>query len=444
MALMAKSLLDSILKGLGDNMGRVFNTVATLTASAISRSNRKKALRNIKRINEANRNLSHLGRITVDQVIPSFYQIGNICISGGEQEIRNKLIVQSVLQSASVGMPTVVLHEGNHRLENDLIHVCSSQPYFRVINCNYSFYDPIYRLNDDESAMMIVAASNPNYKIDAAGALYLRAMTALLRSRGVTPYLRMLASCPHNSIQSVIIQEEQAGRLTSDEASAIRNDINIGMASRANIEYFFSHLQAEANILAWKSNLSRSTSIQECIKAGGTIIIDIDSTNKKTQLSLITSEIERCLSKGYSCRVILDFTCASSHDRLASLLKNSSDDLCWTVSTADIGNGAGTAKDDISAWLALSHKAIVFAHSLHSAEQLSKEFGEYEHIEVTQAHAGNTSFGQFGLHFGVNNNVSTTSRREQIVKPEEITSLSQNEFYLLDNNTASLYKGEFV
>ena len=51
-------------------MGRIFNTVATLTASAVSRSNRKKTLKNIERINKANRNLVYTGRVTVDQVIP--------------------------------------------------------------------------------------------------------------------------------------------------------------------------------------------------------------------------------------------------------------------------------------------------------------------------------------------------------------------------------------
>ena len=159
---------------------------------------------------------------------------------------------------------------------------------------------------------------------------------------------------------------------------------------------------------------------------------------------MITSEIEHCLSKGCSCRVVLDVASVSSNERLASLLKNASNDLCWTVSTPDIGNGAGATKDDASSWLALSHKAIIFAHSFHSAEQLSREFGEYEHIEVTQAHAGNNSIGQFGLHFGANNNVSTSNKRERVVKPEEISNLSQNEFFMLDNNTASLYKGEFV
>lgn len=425
-------------------MGNFLNTIVTLTASAVSRFNRKKALRNIEQINKANRNLTQTGKITVDQAIPCYCQIGNICVSGGEQEIRNKLIVQSMLQASSVGMPVVILHEGNQRLENDLVRACSSLPYFRIINKNNPFYEPIFRLNDEETAMMIVASSNPNNKIDAAGALYLRALTALLRSRGVMPYLRMLASCPHNSIQSVIMQEEQAGHLTPDDATAIRNDINAGMMSRANIEYFFSQLQTETEILAWKGHLSRSTSIQECIKSGGAIVIDIDSTNKNTQLSVIASEIEHCLLKGSSCRIVLDVASVSRNEKLVSILKNSSNNLCWTVSTPDIGNGAGSAKDDVSSWLALSHKAIVFSHSFHSAEQFSKKFGEYDYVEVTRANAGNNSIGQFGLHFGANENISTSNKRERIVKPEEISGMSQNEFIMLDNNTASLYKGKLV
>ena len=101
-------------------MGKVFNTVASLTASAISRSNRKKALKKINRVNEANRNVAKIGRVSSDQIIPSSYPMGNLCITGGTQEVRNALVVQNCMQSCSVGVPTIVLHEGNHHLEHDL------------------------------------------------------------------------------------------------------------------------------------------------------------------------------------------------------------------------------------------------------------------------------------------------------------------------------------
>ena len=439
-----RNRLSSISKGLGDSMGRIFKTAATLTASAVSRHNRKKSLRNIKKINDANRKLINIGKETTDQIIPCFSQIGNICITGGEQELRNKLLVQSTLQAASLGVPTIVLHEGNHHLENLLAQACTQLPYFRTINDANPFYEPILRLGGAETSMLIAAASPTDNKIDSSGALYLRALSVLLRKRGIMPYIRMLASCPHNSIQSIILSEEQSGQLTALEANDIRNDIQAGASARPNIEAFFSQLTLESGILAWKSHLSRSTSIQECIRAGGILTIDIGTIGKKYQLSLIVAEIEHCLSTGSSCRLILDMGCISGNEKLVSLVKNASNSLVWTISTPDIGNTMGAAKDDAAAWLALSHRSIIFSHSLHSAEILSKELGEYDYIDVTQAHSGNNSFGQFGLHFGANNNISTSRKRERVIKPEEISCLEQNEFFLLDNNMASLYTGTLV
>lgn len=422
-------------------MGKVFNTVASLTASAISRSNRKKALKKINRVNEANRNVAKIGRVSSDQIIPSSYPMGNLCITGGTQEVRNALVVQNCMQSCSVGVPTIVLHEGNHHLEHDLGAVCGSQYYFRLINSAHPYYDPIFRLSDNETATTIVNAALPEHKIDTAGVLYLGALSKLLRKRGITPYIRMLASCPHNNIQSVVQNEEQAGHITAAEATAIRNDIAAGDSARASVEYFFSQLQGESSIIAWKSHLSRCTSIAECVRSGGIMAIDIGSTNKRTQLSLIAAEIEKCVMSGTSLRVIVDATSLLSNEKLRNLLKNSSGSLAWTLSCPDVSNMVSSTREELSSWLAMAHKTVLFSHSVRTAQMLSSELGEYDHIEVTQSHAGNNGIGQFGFHFGVNNNVSTTNKRERVVKPEEIENLAEREFILLDNNTATIHKG---
>ena len=104
------------------------------------------------------------------------------------QEARNRLLVQSVLQSASEGLPAVVLHEGNRPLEAALSRACAHFPYFRIINSRSPFYEPVLRLRDEEAAMMIAAASDRQ----AAGStrpgwLYLRALAALLRAAGSRP-----------------------------------------------------------------------------------------------------------------------------------------------------------------------------------------------------------------------------------------------------------------
>ena len=92
-------------------MGRTFNTAFSLAASVVEHSNRKKAIKRIGKVNEANRNIQTLGSTNVDQLLPSNYQMGNISISGGNLDVRNKLIVQNCRQDVSVGIPTLVIHE---------------------------------------------------------------------------------------------------------------------------------------------------------------------------------------------------------------------------------------------------------------------------------------------------------------------------------------------
>ena len=146
-------------------MNGTSNRLVTLAASAIGRANRKRALRRIQKRNEAQRNLTRLGRTAAEQLLPCGCRCGNVCISGASQEARNRLLVQSVLQSASEGLPAVVLHEGNRPLEAALSRACAHFPYFRIINSRSPFYEPVLRLRDEEAAMMIAAASDAGSRI---------------------------------------------------------------------------------------------------------------------------------------------------------------------------------------------------------------------------------------------------------------------------------------
>lgn len=420
-------------------MGQTFNTLTSLAASAVSRSNRKKALKQIEKQNEMNRCLVDIGKAPAWLILPQGEPLGNICITGGSQQARNDLIIQNCFCSHDANYPTLILHEGNRALEQEVDRFLGMQNYVRKISGAEAYYDPIFRLTDNEIASLLVNAATPGREIQTSGILYLNALSTLLRKKGITPYLRMLASCPLDSIHSVIQNLEQAGRLTPAEASAIRNNLDAGAAARASVEYFFSRLQAEADVLAWKQHLSRCTSVAECIRADGLMAIDIDSCNKQTQLSLITAEIEACLQKGGRLRLIVDAVSLLGSDKLRNLLKNASGSLNWTLVCPDIGNLIGG--QDISAWMAMSHLTVIFSHGLQTASLLSAELGEYDHIEVTQSHAGNNAIGGYGYHFSANNNISTTTKRERVVKPEEIQNLKDREFFMLDNNTATLFTG---
>ena len=425
-------------------MGRAFNTAFSLAASVVEHSNRKKAIKRIGKVNEANRNIQTLGSTNVDQLLPSNYQMGNISISGGNLDVRNKLIVQNCRQDVSVGIPTLVIHEGNYRLEKMLQMAFSGHRYFRLINAANPYYDPIFRLNDTELGHFVSDAAPSDHPINSAGALYVKALSSLLRKKGITPYMRMLAGCPHNSINSIIQNMEASGIITADEANAYRNDIMAGSNSRADIEYFFHQIELESSVLAWKSNLSRCTSIFECILRNGIMSIDVSSCTKLNQLSLIATEIEHCSRNSSPFRVIVDATSIFGNEKFISTLKNASSSIMWTISSPDIYRMIGGGQGELSTWLALSHRAILFSHGIKTSELLSVELGDYEHIDVIESKAGNNNIGSIGFHFGHNSSYSTSSKRERVLKPEEIEGLRENQFIMLDNYTSLLSQGVII
>ena len=424
-----------------ESMGSGFNTAASLVASMVNRSNRKKTIKKINRVNEANKNVQNMGTIMPDQIIPCNYQMGNIAISGGSIDIRNELIIQNCKQSVSIGIPTVIIHEGNYRLEFMLQNVFSGHRYFRMLNTSNPYYDPIFRLTDTETGHFISDAAPVDHPIGSDGVLYIKALSTILRKRGVTPYLRMFASCPHNAVNNVILRLEQGGTITAVEADNLRNDIVAGNGARADIEYFFQQLELEASILVWKSKLSRCTSVAECILHNGIMSIDVTYCSKKNQMALISTEIEHCAKTGTPFRVIIDAVSIADNDKLINSLKRASHSVAWTIVSPDMNRMIGNAQGELATWLALSHRAILFSHGIKTSELLSSELGEYEHIEVVESHAGNNNIGRIGYHFGANSGFSTSSKRKSVIKPEELEGLNEREFILLDNYMSQLSRG---
>lgn len=425
-------------------MGGGFNTAFSLVASVVDHSNRRKAKRRINKLNEQNRNIQLLGNTLPDQIIPCNYQMGNISISGGPETTRNELIVQNCKQSASVGVPTIILHEGNYLLEQKLQTTFSGHRYLRIINSSNPFYDPIFRLNDMEIGHFISDASPKDHKVDSGGALYVKALATLLRRRGITPYTRMFAQCPHSLINNMIIKMENSGVLNANEADKLRNEVSIGSKAQSEVEYFFQRLELESPILAWKSNLSRCTSISDCILRNGIMAIDVASCGRLNQLALISTEIEYCARVGTPFRVIIDAVSFSSSEKLIQALKNSSNSITWTITSSDINRMLGNAQGELATWLALSHRAVLFSHGIKTCELLSAELGEYEHIDVVESRAGNNNIGRIGYHYGANSGFSTSAKRQRVIQPEEIESLGNNGFIMLDNYTATISKGTLV
>lgn len=416
------------------------NTTFSLLASAADHLDRQAVLHRIRRKNKAQRGVRTLGRTGIDRLIPLNHRSGNLLLSGGGQDTRNRLIVQSCLQDASVGLPTLIVHEGNRPLEQMLQSRFAGQRYFRIINASNPYYDPIFRLGDTALCHLLSDAAPPDHPIGSAGALYLRALASLLRKKGVAPYVRMLANCPHDRLDELIGAMERDGTLSAAEANACRSDLRTGSAERADIEYFLQQLELQSPILAWKRHLSRCTSAAECVARGGILSLDASSFSKRAQLSLIAAEIAHCAQGTSPLRVVVDTSCLTGCEPLADTLKNSPC-LVWTLSTPDLGQMTGGDPAALSDWLARSQRAVLFAHGLRTSELLSDNLGLCDQLEAVHTKAGNNVLGRLGYNFGRQSAITTVARRERVVAPEELVRLGPNGFILLDNAAFSLSRG---
>ena len=426
---------------------RFIRTISTLTASAICRGNRNRQLRKINKANVNNRNLSKIGRVSSERLFPELVNLGNICISGQDENARRKLVIQSVKNAVSLNQPVIILHEGDISLENELVNTMQvGNRSLKVINNNFPDYEPFLKLNNDEIASLIAASSSYNqHKISDEGRIYLKAIMKLLRKCSITPYTKKISSCPHATIHHAVVSAERAGALTHVEAEEIRNDINLGVSARPTIEYFFSELSNEDSIMPDKNRLSKSTSINDCIRCNGTLVIDIVSMYFSSLLSIIVAELSMA-SKKYnkSIRFIVSANSLSQSDALKKFFKTSSNMIQFTISTEDIVNFSSTDKSDAEALMAVSNRIVLFSHGVHSSELLSSELGEYDFIEAHLSHTGNTGFGGFGVHFGANNTIKPEHKRERVIQPEEIEHLKEGNFILLDNTSCSLQSGTLV
>jgi hypothetical protein len=416
------------------------NTLVTITASIIEHSRRKKTIKQINKTNEINRRITDIGITSVSNLMPSFESHGNVLVSGGKTHIRELLTLQNIEQAVNANLPVVVLHENNAHIEYDIRTNYQHLPFVRFVSENAPYYDPILRLNDFDSAKLLYEASKYSSNIATDGGEYLRLVSAICRKQGTNPYIRLLGGCPHNKLGEIVTNMEDKGLLSADEALYFNNNLPRYDKVISSVELYMEDLCKDGKCLSWKNGLGKSTSIEECVKASGIIVIDVNSFDNKTLIGLVASELNRCKKYGKEIRLIIDGSSIESCELLVDDLKKCTHNTSWYITCPDIRKMIG-GKEELSTWIALSHKTIILQNSLKVAEGFAKELGEYDRIDISQTTSGGANYGRFGLHMGGNGGLTTNTKRDFVIKPEEITNFKDNEFIMLNNNTATVLHG---
>ena len=75
--------------------------------------------------------------------------------------------------------------------------------------------------------------------------------------------------------------------------------------------------------------------------------------------------------------------------------------------------------------------------SAYSCQKYSDIVGSYDKKEISDTYTDNMNIvGRFS--YGTTNAKNVTLKRENIIKPEEISRLKNDEFYIYDNNSGEL------
>ena len=396
----------------------------------------KKQLRAIRCENEARRGVVEYLPSQIEGFFNVNEPLGNVVVSGGNSTMRARAVAAAAACVFSNGYPVIVLHCGNSELEQQLQNTFVHSSMLVLINRGNPIYEPLTSLSNSEISQLFVQSGTGMYNIPSGGRYYIEALAEFLRCKGIDPYCKLFFSCPHQRLLHVIDSAAAAGRIGQKSSKQIKSLVMQGQNYRSTVETYFSRLEQQSSqVMCGKSQISRRISLMSAAKQRLVISLDILSDTNDLLLNVIASEVERIVASGIPVLLAVDDISLSSNDSVARLLRSSNPNFWRAVSSRDVYSMVGS-NDSIFSDLVNSAQKIFFSsHSGVSCGKWSNVIGEYDKAEITQSFSSSYRFHSFFSVFpGQDNarNLTISQKREQIIKPEEISRMESNEIFVID------------
>lgn len=405
-------------------------------------SNRSLSKRTIRRIQESN--IKNQGIIYYEpSQIEAFFDdrepLGGMMFSGGYTSIRNRCIIRAIECAYLQGYAVAVIHEGNAELERDISSYLVPLNLLDLVNSQNPYYEPFLGLSNNEILQYVLTSAKKEYKIGAVGRYYLNGITEFIRSKGIQPYTDMYITCPYLTLVDKVNTAETKGKISSSEANSIISQILQGESEKGNIESFFSSLFYQADyVLAKKSTLSKAVNFVQSASQKAIFSIDVRSAKNTLLINLLIAEAELLLSRGQKVFLIVDGELFSSNSIMKDYINTVGSNNCVAISSNDCFASFTGDENSFYSFVGKCSKIIISRHiSAFSCEKLSNLIGSYDKQEITPTFAQNTNFGTF-WSYGNTQSASISMKRENIIKPEEIQRMADDEVIVIDKNNGEI------
>ena len=398
----------------------------------------RNALRKIREDNEINQKIVRYCPSQIEAFIDEAVPVENMLISGGSYDIRNRAICRAIECAAYQGYRILVLHSGNVNLEQNLSVYFGTNKVCLINRCN-PVYDPFVGATNSEIARLVISSANNNCKINAVGRYYLSGIADYIRCNNKSPRCYMYINCPHLMLMDRINDAENRGLINQSDSRKIISQILQGEVERGGIENFFHELALQSNgILADKTNALRAVSLMTVSRNNQILSVDVQSNTNQLLVNLLINETESVRSGGNKMLVVIDSINVSSGNLLTNYIKQSGSNSCAIISSDDAFSEFGGSNDEFYAFVGKCSKLIVSKHSsAYSCQKLSDVIGSYDKQEISRTFTETMNYmGKWGISSGESENISI--KRDQIVKPEEIQRLNNEEVYIIDKQSGEL------
>lgn len=415
-------------------MTRNESVIWGLIRTLLGRRNKKRMLSNIHVQNENNKGIVHYKPSAIEAFFSPSEPLGNVVISGGMPELRNRAIMGMLNCAEKNGVSVVVLHANNKMLEGMV------QQRFRntvVFNHRKASYEPFIGLSNSEIVRLIQSSTTDKCEIQSGGQYYINGITEFIRSKNIPPYCEMYITCPHLDLFDKVDEAENKGYIGSTLAQRIKASLVQGQAQRSDVENYFNLLGQQARgLLVNKFNLNKAASLRSVIQLKGIAVLDVGSNTNDLLINLAVSDLMSAASGGRKIVVVMDGLTVTASENLLQCIKNSGISLYMVFSSEDAYSAFDANDNLFASVIGKSIKTVIYEHSSGlTCLKWAEVIGYYEKKEVSNTYADGSHYQSiFTIIPGQmsSNTVNVNLKREFIVLPEEINKMAKNEVYIID------------
>lgn len=363
----------------------------------------------------------------------------NSLISGSEEFIRAELVSEAIKYADTLRRPVIVIHESNNELEISVQNSLGNT--VTVINSSNPCYDPFRNLTDDEIVKIILETSKKWYGVKDSARYCIKGMIGCLRAAGREPSLKSFASCPYKELYGKVDGLISKGKLSSNTGEQIKSDLMKGQDELSKLEGFFADLLFQSeSIIASNSNAS-VYDVTRAVKEGKILIIDITSSLNTLLIDIIINSIKIVMNH-YNLTVVLDgISVDTNNENLKKFICTNNKKCTITYSTPDLYSAVCSDEKVFYTIIGNSEKNIIMQHlSAVSADKWSKAIGYYDKTESTYTYSKGKTKGGISLFpsYNVNEATNYSTKREEIVKTDQIQRMQNNEVYIFDRSQNQL------